>query len=607
MRLIRIAATVLIVAAGAAPAAAAPPRWVPPEAALLSAAAFGDQVAMTASGTVVTVRDVPGDSPRVDATVRAPGGARETVPLGPGSWPVAAAAGEEAVVGWQHGGATQAAIRSAAGSFGAAAALTGPEISSGYSPGDVAILPSGEAAVVFTALTASAGAARVAVARRRAGEGFSPAVVVSDAAPTAAYKPEVALDGDGDAVVAWRETGAIGYRRIARDGTLGPLRKITPAGSDYGDLCLAVAADGAARLLWSTEDGTLRAAAAGPGADFAPAVSLTGSGALIGPAFDLAIDTGGRAVATWSGTTGRARTFVAEAAPGAPFSAGRPISPAGVDANGVRAAAGPGGHVLLGWWERDDAGTSTMAAAHAAPGAFPEPLPAGPGADATPGEIAVTLDEQGNGALSWYEFGEELRVVGIDAAPPRIEAIVAPAQVEAGRRVAFSARAVDVWSALDAASIAFGDGFQYSGLAAERAFDRPGAATVTFRAADGLGNVAAVERGLQVTPPADPPITATDRVAPVLSRVRVDRRGRRLRFVSSEAGRARIVLERCARSRRGRCLRWRRTRLLVRPAAAGANAVTLASRRPRGRLRLRLQVTDAAGNASRLRTVSFRG
>lgn len=100
-------------------------------------------------------------------------------------------------------------------------------------------------------------------------------------------------------------------------------------------------------------------------------------------------------------------------------------------------------------------------------------------------------------------------------------------------------------------------------------------------------------------PPPPTPAATADVAAPVLSGLRVRRRGRRVvvTFTSSETGIARL------RVRRGR----RVVRTLTRPVVAGVNRLTLRMRRVRqGRHAIVLAVTDAAGNAAAAKRVRFR-
>jgi hypothetical protein len=103
-------------------------------------------------------------------------------------------------------------------------------------------------------------------------------------------------------------------------------------------------------------------------------------------------------------------------------------------------------------------------------------------------------------------------------------------------------------------------------------------------------------------------------------------RGTTFRFQSSEAGVVKLVIERVvagrrvgrrcladsrARRKRRRCTRFVRAATLTRTGAVGQNRIAFSGRAgrkalPIGRYRGSLQVTDAAGNASNVKRVSFR-
>jgi Tol biopolymer transport system component len=113
-----------------------------------------------------------------------------------------------------------------------------------------------------------------------------------------------------------------------------------------------------------------------------------------------------------------------------------------------------------------------------------------------------------------------------------------------------------------------------------------------------------------------PDAAPLDRIAPVLSKVRLERRrfrrsrGTKLRFVSSEGGTLRVTVQRIVRRRGGRRVP-RRVGTLTRQIAAGPGRVTLRGRvgrraLRRGRHRLRVVAVDAAGNRSVPRTRRFR-
>jgi hypothetical protein len=154
-------------------------------------------------------------------------------------------------------------------------------------------------------------------------------------------------------------------------------------------------------------------------------------------------------------------------------------------------------------------------------------------------------------------------------------------------------------------SWSFGDGSSQSGLAPEHVYVAPGEYTVTLNVTDPGGKTAATTRIVSVGPgpaggggdgsgaPAGSGVSNADLIAPVISGLRITRRGR-IRFRLSEP--ARVTLRfKSARS-------GKRKALLKLHAVAGLNTVRLRQRALRpGAYRLTMVAKDAAGNAARAR------
>jgi hypothetical protein len=109
-----------------------------------------------------------------------------------------------------------------------------------------------------------------------------------------------------------------------------------------------------------------------------------------------------------------------------------------------------------------------------------------------------------------------------------------------------------------------------------------------------LVDVAVGEPGLEEL------IPGRDTTAPRLSRVRLNRTRRRVRFRLSEPALVEAVV---ARRSRGR---WRRVRTIERDRRAGRRSIRLGRKLPRGRYRVVLEASDQSGNDSRPRRRKFR-
>ena len=118
-------------------------------------------------------------------------------------------------------------------------------------------------------------------------------------------------------------------------------------------------------------------------------------------------------------------------------------------------------------------------------------------------------------------------------------------------------------------------------------------------------------------------LTVRDRQKPVLSKAkakprrfkaatkRKPKRGTNVSFALSEVAKVRLTVERCAKRKRARCVRWKVLRGgLTKPAAQGANTVRFNGRLrgkalKAGAYRLALKPTDAAGNVGKVARVAI--
>jgi hypothetical protein len=256
--------------------------------------------------------------------------------------------------------------------------------------------------------------------------------------------------------------------------------------------------------------------------------------------------------------------------------------------------------------------------------------------------LAVGADAEGNAVALASQHdpllpdpASTLQAFGYDAAGPRVTSVTLPGHAVAQTSDLYSVTGLDVWTgpALDA-TWAFGDGPVEHGLTRPHAFATGGTKTIGVLLRDAFGNVSTAGRVLEVAdappPPGPIPVPAPttppprDRRAPRLTDVSVTPRRPHaarpglLQLTTDEAGRARVVLTKRARGvRRGtrcvapagvrgrRCTRTVARRVVSTTLGAGAQRVSL-PRLSAGTWRLRVVVTDAAGNASRARTLTVR-
>jgi hypothetical protein len=265
-------------------------------------------------------------------------------------------------------------------------------------------------------------------------------------------------------------------------------------------------------------------------------------------------------------------------------------------------------------------------------GAFGAPLEvATPGnVPAQPSSVALAGAGEGSAVAVWPDGAtfqtSALNATAFDATAPTLGVLQAPDALTAGVAGNFTATALDDWST-PSISWLFGDGATQSGSSVQHAFAAAGSFTATATATDAVGNTAAGERTVTVSPapstsPGTSPIVdGTDTRAPVLSSLRLVpstlRRGKRsttLQFGLDEAATVVVQLQRARpgfrsakrcvakRPRRGtpkRCTRFVRSGAALRRAAgAGAGRLTIRRPRAKGRYRVAVYAVDAAGNRS---------
>ncbi|MDP9385296.1 MAG: hypothetical protein M3P50_08705, partial [Actinomycetota bacterium] len=195
------------------------------------------------------------------------------------------------------------------------------------------------------------------VSVRRAGEDWSPGLQV----PTAQRfsQPLVELDDAGTATVVWTEsdeppepcTPGPGYcpddERV-RAMTLSPAREWsavqTLSAPDADDLRLSVAPDGGAVVTWSREAETAEGAIRSPDGTWSAAKRLVPGVWPVTKALP-----GGRVFLAWRAASNRRDALVAVREADGVLGPAHSVSPSGPNANGPRLSAAPDGRIALGW------------------------------------------------------------------------------------------------------------------------------------------------------------------------------------------------------------------------------------------------------------------
>jgi hypothetical protein len=458
-------------------------------------------------------------------------------------------------------GVVQASVRPAGGPWGPAEPLSDPTLNAG-SP-VVAIDPAGDAVALFTQNTASTTSA-VFMAARVPGGAFGAPVAISDSAQVA-ESPQVAMDPQGNAVAVWDlYDGTTSRAQTAfrpAGGSFDTATALDPGFTGGNSEAVAIDASGAAVAVWarttSSTDTEIEASQRPAGGTFGTPVSLSGAGRAFDP--DVALDGAGNAVAVWqralspgfaaeagslsaagaigplhtlsaSGTSGEnprvasdaagdavaawlisdgsgnGKAEYATAAPGAAFG---PEVDADTSAGGFGSAdvaESPSGAAIVVWSHQNVSGQQLDAIARPAGGAFGEPQQAGPSES---GALFpdVAIDPAGDGAAVWAgssspNFTPE--AAGYDATAPTLSGLSVPATAHASAPVAFSVKALDVWSAVTLAW-SFGDGSTATGAAPSHTYTATGTHTVTVTATDAVGNTSSATAPIVVSAAAGKP------------------------------------------------------------------------------------------------------
>ena len=404
-----------LVLGGGAGSAWAAPAWLAPQD--LSAAgqdAYDPQVAVDGQGNAIAVWSrFDGTNLIVQAAARAAGGSfgapQDLSAAGQkAGFPEVAVDGQgNAIAVWSRFDGTnfivQAAARAAGGSFGAPRDLSAAGQKAGFS--QVAVDGQGNAIAVWSRFD---GTNFIVQAAARAAGGSFGAPQDLSAAGQGAFNPQVAVDGQGNAIAVWHRFD-VGTNTIvqaaarAAGGSFGAPQDLSAAGQNASFPEVAVDGQGNAIAVWRRFDGTnfiVQAAARAAGGSFGAPQDLSAAGQKAGFP-EVAVDGQGNAIAVWQRFDGT--NFIVQAAAraaGGSFGAPQDLSAAGQTANDPQVAVDGQDNAIAVWSRSNGTNTIVQAAARAAGGSFgaPQDLSA-TGQDAHVPEVAV--DGQGNAIAVW--------------------------------------------------------------------------------------------------------------------------------------------------------------------------------------------------------------
>lgn len=502
---------------------------------------------------------------------------------GTGGNPAVASGPEgEAVAAWTFtGNLVQASIHTAGGGWSAPVdldpghAATAPK---------VAVGPRGEAVVAWETIHTGSERGVDAATLSPGAETWSvPTELMPISGPQAGTSPEVAIGGNGEALVGW-VAGSFGDESLETS-------TLTPGGSWSAPTAaitgaqqllfgVAVGPQGEAMAAWESFDAggfALHSASRAPGAAWSTPTEVMPTSVAVSPR--VAIGPEGKTVAAWIAIVDGQEEVVAGTFADGTWSNLTAIGPAGIETTNPQVAVGLGG-TTVAVWELIGSGERVPEAAPLdSTGAWSTPVELseagtenaqpdvaiGPGGEAVatwlhyapsqnaavvqasvlvpggswsapadltaPGETSaptIASGPLGDPLAIWTtgEGGERIvRTATYDASPPVIRALTIPAETTTGQSSAFSVAAVDGWSAIGATAWNFGDGTTAEGAEVTHAYSLPGTFEVTVTVEDATGN-AATASGTVVDrdeppalPPGLPPVEVTPTTSPAPSPV----------------------------------------------------------------------------------------
>lgn len=439
------------------------------------------QVVVDRNGNVTVIWERYAATKIVLQTVDRPAGGSWTEPadigevgLGadPEPWIAVDWKGNETAV-WKKGEVIQSAFRPFAGEWGAPIPISGEE---SYVP-RAAMDARGDATAVWMHFDGSRYVVESAY-KPEGGKWESP-TLVSQPGELKGGNPHVALDANGDALVAWRgesegtEFVRAAYRPVG--GSWGTPANVSTASEQVQSLRDAVDPDGNAIVAWAGSTGKLggykiaRAAYKPAGGEWEAPTELSADGGNAFPS-DVVFDNSGNAAVVWE--RGGGGTSVVQAAY-------RP--------------AGEGWEPAVDLSEEGKQGMDAVVVLDA-----PGDATAADG-DAT----AVWVSEEGVSCSGKESncHSDVVQAAGYDPDGPPAVDLEVPETGTAGEPVEISTPTEEVFAPL----IEFGDGESVADTEASHVYEEPGEYEIKFGGAEELGYRASTQRTITILPAEEPP------------------------------------------------------------------------------------------------------
>jgi hypothetical protein len=333
--------------------------------------------------------------------------------------------------------------------------------------------------------------------------------------------PSVAIDGAGNAIIAWSHTVVMSQIEGARHAAADPpttwtaQTAISAAGHNYSHPVLASNPSGQLVVAFQDDVGPAVAEVSGTvstdwGTTPAP---LSQAGVNQRPEATVA-DNGAAAV----GWTTASTVEVSIRPPGGAFpppAGALSITPVPTTPAHFALAGNGHGALIAAWYSFETSVMQNVVRAAVKPAGAStfgaSKLVSDPASEAT--FPVVAIDENGD-AVAGYPLSSGSTPLGIGAAiydntPPTVGTPTAPSSVKQNVAAAFSTTATDAFSAVTL-SWSFGDGSAAAtGTHVTHTYQKPGTFTVKVTATDGAGNTSSASRSITVAPPPSTVTVAT--------------------------------------------------------------------------------------------------
>lgn len=366
---------------------------------------------------------------------------------------------------WKHGEVIETAFRPYLGSWEAPVPLSGEE---SFVP-QAAMDARGDTTAVWRHFDGTHYVVESAY-RPEGGEWEAPTLVSQPGEEGG--NPHVALDANGDSLVAWRgEDEGEEFVRAAyrpQGGSWGAPANVSTAGEQVQSLRDAVDPDGNAIVAWSANTGELgshdvvRAAFKAAGGEWEPPAELSADGGNSFPS-DVVFDTGGNAAVVWQRADGVSNVVQASYRP-----AGEEWEPA-VDLS-EEGKQGMDAVVVL-----DAPGDSTAADGHAT-------------------AIWISEEAQACEGKAGTCTSDVVQAAGYDPEGLPVVELEVPTEATVGEPVQISTPTEDLFAPL----LEFGDGKSVADTEANHVYEVPGVYDVTLAGAELLGYRASTQSTIKI-------------------------------------------------------------------------------------------------------------